>query len=29
VFLFFGLHTVLWGYRSIRNRALHRRNGGH
>jgi nitrate/TMAO reductase-like tetraheme cytochrome c subunit len=28
VFLFFGLHTVLWAYRSIRNKLQHGR-GGH
>ena len=29
VFLFFGLHTVLWAYRSIRNRLQHGRRAGH
>jgi hypothetical protein len=29
VFLFFGLHTVLWGYRSFRNKRQHGRGGGH
>jgi cytochrome c553 len=29
VFLFFGLHTVLWAYRSFRNIAQRRRGGGH
>jgi cytochrome c553 len=29
VFLFFGLHTVLWAYRSFRNMAQRRKGGGH
>jgi DNA-directed RNA polymerase subunit RPC12/RpoP len=29
VFLFFGLHTVLWAYRSFRNIAQRRKGGGH
>jgi len=29
VFLFFGLHTVLWAYRSFRNMAQRGKSGGH